>query len=1279
MARHFFRVWSVSTGATMLPGQMRTRIPAFHAFKQSRWYKRLLWAGAVFLVYVLAGFFVLPPILKSQLVKRLPAITRRQAAVRQVKFNPLVLSLTIRGLALTEPNGEVFASWEELYVNLQLSSLVRFAWTFADIGLKQPYGSIILHKDGSLNFANMFESAAPPPPKPERPGAVPRINVWRLHIDDGVLAFDDETHRVPLHTDFKPISLSLTNLTTRAGKGSVYSFQASSDSGRSISWSGSLTVQPFESHGHFDLAGGQPRRWTPLLRDFLRAEMTEGRLNVRADYTLAARTNGFDATLTNGAFELAGLKVKDLNNGEIVTSLPWLTCKSLDFDLRRRELHIGRVRIAGCSQVVRVEKDGALNLNLLREPLPAAPPPTHTTPANPSAPWVVSVDEFVLHEAALSMTDLSRSNRFETTLKPIEVRLRHFTTRPATDAAYDFSIATEAGEKVSGSGSFSIAPLRSSGEVKLAGLEIRKYAPYYQDSLRAEVLAGKLAAGIEYRYAAASNAPLVTVSNAGVALTGFQLKAADTGETVVGIPSFSVERTEANLAERKIQVGLVKSSGGSILARQTKDGQINLLGLLNPPTPKPPATNTPTPREAPWTVLLKEIAFDDYAIKLEDQKPAKQASLSLDQLAFNLQGLNTMSNQPVTVSLSARLNRAGTVTAQGTAKIRPPHADLAIGVTDLDLRPFQPYVNEQARLTITSGRFNTQGRVRYAPDAPLLKFAGGLSLTNFVTTDQVRFQEFLKWDALDITGIDFDLQPNQLQVQEVKWRGLQASVILGPDHRPNLKTILPEKATGAAAAPSSNTPPAKAGEFPIQLGALVLENAAFHFADESIEPPCAFNVQELSGAVKDLSSREQSTATVDLHGKVEAAAPFSISGKVNPLAKDLQLDLAVAFTNTDLTAFSTYLAKYAGHPLNKGKLFLGLHYDINQKQLKAENKFRIDHFTLGPRNDSTNATHLPVKLAVALLKDRQGQINLDIPVNGRTDDPQFRIAPIIFKVVLNLMVKAASSPFSLLGALVGGGEELSFVEFQPGRADIPDAEAQKLAKLVKALYERPAVNLEITGSFDPDLDRAALARLKLEQHLKILRLKELTDAGSMVPSLAALQLEPAQRERLLKQSFTELGANQTLVVQAAALAADTNTAPALPAAQLAGPGGWAPAAKASDKPGRRRPAASEDKGAAGLITPVAKTSSTAKPPARPQLPTVPEGAPLTIEQIEARLVSAVKVSENEQGDLIKQRAEVVQSFILQGAQVTADRLFIVTPKSGAASAKGQSRVNLSLD
>ena len=360
------------------------------------------------------------------------------------------------------------------------------------------------------------------------------------------------------------------------------------------------------------------------------------------------------------------------------------------------------------------------------------------------------------------------------------------------------------------------------------------------------------------------------------------------------------------MANRRIQVGLVKSTGGSILARQTKEGKINLLGLLNPPAAKPAATNNAAPSEVPWTVLLKEIAFDGYAIRLEDQKLAKPASLSFDQLGFNVKGLSTVSNAPIIVSLSLRLNEAGTVTAQGTAKISPPMADVELNVSGLDLRPFQPYLNEQMRLAVTSGRFNTRGRVRYTPagsGAPLLRFAGEMGLTNLVTSDQVLFKEFVKWEALNVTGIDFDLQPNQLQVQEVKWRGLQTSVIIGPDQRPNLKDDHAgegdECPRGSAAPPPPPQPQPprqprrrrKPASSRSSSARSCWRTSSFHFEDESIEPHCGFDVQELSGTVKGLSSQEQSTATVDLHGKVDAVSPFAISGKVNPLAKDLQLDL----------------------------------------------------------------------------------------------------------------------------------------------------------------------------------------------------------------------------------------------------------------------------------------------------------------------------------------------------------------------------------------------------
>ena len=244
------------------------------------------------------------------------------------------------------------------------------------------------------------------------------------------------------------------------------------------------------------------------------------------------------------------------------------------------------------------------------------------------------------------------------------------------------------------------------------------------------------------------------------------------------------------------------------------------------------------------------------------------------------------------------------------------------------------------------------------------------------------------------------------------------------------------------------------------------------------------------------------------------------------------------------------MEKYGGYPLQKGKLSLDLHYLIDQKQVTASNVFHLDRFTLGPKNNSPDATKLPVKLAVALLKDINGRIDLNVPVQGRLDDPKFRVAPIIWKVVVNLLVKAATSPFALLGGMFGGGDELSFVEFQPGRAAIPESETNKLNTLIRALTNRPALNLEIAGAVHPTNDRPALARRKLELQIKTLHLQEQAGSSKPARSVDEVKLEPKEYERLLRQLYKKtIGRYKPAEVLAQERAAATNNA-ATPAAVL---------------------------------------------------------------------------------------------------------------------------------
>ncbi len=1253
-----------------------------HLSPRSR--KWLLWLTVALCMYSLVGFFVLPALIKWQLLKRLPDITERRVAVRQVKVNPWTFSLTVRGLALTEPEGRPFASWDELYVNFQASSLFRWAWTFKEIRLVKPIGEVILLKDGRLNFANMLEAPANAPPKPSGPASIPRINIFLLAVTNGFVALEDRTRRSPFRTEYRPINVQLNNFTTRPHAETPYSFRAESDAGRSLTWAGDLTVQPLQSSGHLEITAAQLPRYQPYLEDLTRAVLTNGLADVRFDYRFAADTNGFDLALTNADLRVADVRLLDPDTREIIGGLRGLDVKNAGFSLRESALRCDAVRVSEASFLLRLKKDGHLNiLDLLTLPPPATnghPAASAAVSAGPAL--TVAVDDFTIERTTVSFEDLTLRTPFRTELKPIQVSVKGFGTKPGTTAQYSFHISSEAAETLDGAGSFSFSPLSSRGEVRVNAIDLQKYLPYAEDFFRGKIVGGKLAVRVPYRVAQEAAKLQGSVTNASLSLTDLEVQMPESAETVTRIHQIAFEGVDASLVERRGRVGLFRGRGGSVVVRRGQDGTISLLTLLaGAPTNAPPAraaetgpTNQAAYAIGGWTLNVDEIQLDDYALKLEDLKLPKPASFLLDQLTVNLKGVSTASNRLITAKMGFRVNEAGTVAARGTAMLAPLFADVDVDLKSLDLRAAQPYVEQFVGLGIVSGALSTAGKIHFQTNdssAPLLTFTGALGLSNFVTTDQVMFKEFVRWDDLAVKGIDAALAPNRLKIDEVLLARPRASLLIGTNQQLNLSLILRKDTkdptvtnTVGGSAPTTNTIEKTSSDlFPVQLGTLTLDHASFAFADESVQPRVALGVEELSGTIKGLSSALDKTAEVNLSGKIDAQSPFFISGRVSPLSATRLVDLTITNANTQLTPLSGYLEKFAGYPLKKGLLSTSLRYRIEGATLRAENKISVDQFTLGPHNNNPDASKLPLKLGVALLKDSNGRIALDLPIEGNLDDPKFRLGPIVLQVLVNVIVKAAASPFKMLGALAGGGgEELSYVEFEPGTTNPVAGEVDKLGKLAAALAKRPALNLEIEGAIDPDTDRAALARRKLAGNLKASRLRELAAKGRAPESIATFQIEPEERERLLRAAFVEqFGTNIAAVIQTnLARLAGTNQ----PVDVTAG--------KTPPKPNRHF---------REFITGVFTGGSSSRSKAEKHLPKADRQALdlATPEVMEQLLEEKTEATEEDLRQLMTARSRWVQDWLVQNGQTTADRLFLVMPKPVDAAYRGECRANLSLN
>src|SRR3990172_9154652 len=461
--------------------------------------------------------------------------------------------------------------------------------------------------------------------------------------------------------------------------------------------------------------------------------------------------------------------------------------------------------------------------------------------------------------------------------------------------------------------------------------------------------------------------------------------------------------------------------------------------------------------------------------------------------------------------------------------IAPPSLRAKVRVAGFPIGPVQPYFTDKVKILVTGGAVSAEGNVSIdaAKGTPTnVEYKGEASVNGFSSVDKARGEEFLRFATLHIGGVDARFPPTRVVIDEIALSDFFSRIIVTPDATLNVQGIVAKVAdvrdeASAKPAPAPADDAAKPPAAETRIGTVTLQGGTILLSDQYVKPNYTASLVESGGRVSGLSSGEGRQADVDLRGKLENSAPLEIRGRINPLSENLFVDLTVDFKDMDLSPLSPYTGRYAGYGIRKGKLALGLKYRIEKKKLDAENKVFLDQFTFGEAVDSPDATKLPVRLAVALLKDRKGEIHLDLPVTGRIDDPEFSVWKIVLKIVVNLLVKAATSPFALLGALFGGGEELAYLEFDPGLFVPPVTDAGKIANLAKALNERPALILEIEGHVDPEKDKEALRQLAFRRKVAAQKVKDIARRGAGAPAIDNVRIEPSDYPKYLALAYKE--------------------------------------------------------------------------------------------------------------------------------------------------------------
>jgi hypothetical protein len=765
----------------------------------------------------------------------------------------------------------------------------------------------------------------------------------------------------------------------------------------------------------------------------------------------------------------------------------------VDFDLSslwHRAYTFGRIELAAPHLNAVVAPDGTLNLAKLAPKTAPAPVPAAKREPMPA----VRVGSLKVTRASVDYDDHSRPSEFSARLAPINFELRDFTTGVA-GGLFTFTGSSKLGERIEWHGHLSIDPIESDGELSIKGLRAHTIWEYLADRLNFTIDSGSIDVVAKYQFALRDAVDL-SLNVANLSLTDLAVKPRDSDADWVDIPSLTAAGVAVNLAQRQALVDSVALSGLKVLAWREPGGTINLMQLAAPPAGPagPKAQPAPTlavdagphaaagagalsPAGLPWRFDLHRLEVREAHISAEDRSTQPAAKVALAPLSLAIEGLSLDFTRPIKVNLDTRINESGSLTVNGEVTPDPMSLSMSLKLAGVDLTAAQPYVAQHTSLTLRGGKLGGEADVHYGPKSAL-QLAGNLFVENLRTVDDARHDDLVSWDRLDVRGLNYRRAPDRLEIAEVSVRKPFARVIIESDASLNVTHALagPGQVAGSAPPPQAPAPaPPASRPMPMAIKKILLEDGLAKFTDLSVQPNFAAAIQSLRGSVLGLSSQPNSRATVDLHGSVDAFSPVSITGQVNVLGPVLYTDLAMDFRNMELSIFNPYSGKFAGYNITKGKLTTELHYKVAGRSLDAQHHIIVDQLEFGGKTESKEAVSLPVKLAVALLKDRDGVIDLNFPVDGTLDDPQFKLWPLIRKVIVNILEKAVTAPFALLGSLFGGGPDIQFIDFKPGVGALDPAQAGKVTAIVKALKERPQLKLEVPIAAVPNLDQPALA------------------------------------------------------------------------------------------------------------------------------------------------------------------------------------------------------------
>lgn len=1069
---------------------------------------RILQASlALYVVYLLLAYFAVNPIAQKWLPKIANDKFASVASVGEVAFDPLRLKATINDFSLSNQDATPLLQFKTLIIDFNIAGMFKRAWQFKQIALVGPEVNVSVNEHGSLNWQPLMDQLNKEPSPPTN--TIPRLIIEQIGLARGKLIYTDHSKESPVKTVLTPLGFQLNGFSTLPQDRGDYLIAAvfAEDGGR-LKWKGDMGVNPIASTGILSLEGVHLANMLELVQGLaLPITFSSGDMQASFKYHFA-----------------------------IPKSVP---------DLKLSDVSISLENLSGTLQ-----GGGSLGL-------------TNTSLQSPTIHFIKSKQPALHIEQLAYQLDgfqYSQANQMQLMLKQTTAHL------PNLDILF-----TETPEM-----HFDQLGLALSDIIYEQGQQFSVMAP----SLKVDNISYDLA---ESRFDI-SQVKLSDISLLETDKSGNENKP----KPLAKLNSLSIEDSSITLKDKQVNLSRLSLTGFDTDVVRDKQGVLNWLELFSTqPAKQSLAVEVPAAQAleeasddkqavTDWALNLNKITLNDASAHILDHTTPQPIVLDIVKATAEIDNASLDLSKPVPVKATFRVKQGGLLNTSGQLSLLPFKSDMRMRLNNLSLKPFAPYINQLALLKLKDGEASLSGRVNMQQQSKFsMAFNGGFNVNNLSLVEEEDDAPFLSWDAVKSKDAQFALGPDKLHIGTLELLQPAGKFIINADKTMNVQQILrsahaqkeamisdankgPEtisKVTAVSAesvaaqsfdslikpiampqVEQTETPTATEKKrstltnqnnspfFPVTIDRVVLQDAKLAFADLSLITPFGTNIHSLNGVLNGLSTQADKVAQVELDGKVDEYGSARIRGALQPFQATDFTDVTLAFTNLDMSKLTPYSGKFAGRRIDAGKLSVDLGYKIKNKQLVGENKLVVNKIKLGEKVDSPEAADLPLDLAIAILEDSDGVIDLDLPISGSLEDPKFSYGSIVWKAFTNVLTKIVTAPFKALGKLFGGdGENFDGILFEAGLSEVAPPEQEKLAKISEALGKRKNLALGIVPSYHKQSDIDAIKRSIYRQQVAKAMDIELregqkagpVDLGSEVAQKAITQLH----DKLTKKGF----------------------------------------------------------------------------------------------------------------------------------------------------------------